>query len=153
MDAVTIRADSSRTHRRPVRARIVRPLLLLAALVAIGAHAAPLDPAARAEIDALLARLDASGCTFNRNGTWYPAADVKPHLLRKLKYLEDRGAVQSTEQFIERAASTSSMSGQPYLVQCGSAAPVSSSAWMLAQLQTLRALRANPTPASTVPRQ
>ena len=113
--------------------------LLLTVTFAAAGSAASLSPAARAEIDGLLSRLEASSCTFNRNGTWYPATEAKSHLLRKLKYLEDRGAVQSTEQFIERAASSSSTTGQPYLVQCGSGAPIQSGAWLLSQLQVMRA--------------
>jgi hypothetical protein len=114
------------------------PLVLLTSLVVAAGHAAPLPPSARAEIDGLLARLEASGCEFNRNGSWYPPAEAKSHLLRKLKYLVDRGAVTSAEQFIELAASASSMSGQPYLVKCGSAAPVESKAWLLSELQRVR---------------
>jgi len=114
-------------------------LFLLTVTLAAAGSAASLSPAARAEIDALLSRLQTSSCTFNRNGTWYPATEAKSHLLRKLKYLEDRGAVQSTEQFIELAASTSSTTGQPYLVKCGSGAPVQSGTWLLSQLQGMRA--------------
>lgn len=113
-------------------------LVLLTVTFAAAGNAASLAPAARAEIDALLSRLEASSCTFNRNGTWYPATEARSHLLRKLKYLEDRGAVQSTEQFIERAASSSSTTGQPYLVQCGSGAPVQSGTWLRSQLQAVR---------------
>jgi hypothetical protein len=113
-------------------------LFLLAVSFAAAGNATSLSPAARAEIDALLSRLETSSCTFNRNGTWYPPAEAKVHLLRKLKYLEDRGAVASTEQFIERAASSSSTTGQPYLVKCGSGAPVQSGTWLLSQLQGMR---------------
>jgi len=126
-------ASSGRLHRLG--------LLLLAGVVSAVASAVPLAPAARAEVDALLSRLEASGCEFNRNGTWHKAAEVKPHLLRKLKYLEDRGAVQTTEQFIELAASGSSMSGEPYLVKCGNAAAVRSATWLSSQLQAMRAAR------------
>ena len=123
------------------------PMLLLAWLFATAAVAAPLAPAVQTEIDGLLARLEASGCEFNRNGSWYAANEVKPHLLRKLRYLEDRGLVQTTEQFIERAASGSSLSGQPYLVKCGNGAPVRSGQWLRSQLQDLRgAGRARSTP-------
>jgi hypothetical protein len=117
-----------------------RTLILLLGLgFAFAASAAPLPPAARAEIDALLTRLETSSCTFNRNGTWYPPAEAKAHLLRKLQYLEDRGAVASAEQFIDRAASGSSTTGKPYLVKCGSGAPVESGAWLRTQLEALRA--------------
>jgi hypothetical protein len=120
--------------------------LLTCTFVAAGT-AAPLSPAARTEIDGLMSRLEASGCEFSRNGTWYPATDAKAHLLRKLKYLEDRGAVQTTEQFIELAASSSSTTGQLYLVKCGGSASVQSGAWLRSELQILRsAARAKSAP-------
>ena len=114
------------------------PLLLSCGFVA----AAPLSPTARAEIDGLLSRLESSACEFNRNGTWHSAAEAKTHLLRKLKYLEDRDLVQDTEQFVERAAATSSITGQDYLVRCARGTPVSSRSWLLAQLRLLRAAAA-----------
>jgi hypothetical protein len=99
---------------------VVRPLMLLLPwLLASAAIGAPLAPAVRTEINALLERLETSGCEFNRDGTWYPAPEAKPHLRRKLGYLEDRGMAQTTEQFTEWAASGSSMSGQPYFIRCG----------------------------------
>lgn len=116
-------------------------LLLATAIFALGAMAslaAPAPPEVRAEIDALIAKLSASGCTFNRNGTWYPAAEVKAHLLRKLRYLEGKDLVQSTEQFIERAASNSSSSNKPYLVKCRDTA-VESRTWLATELRNLRA--------------
>ena len=74
--------------------------------------AAPTAPAVRAEIDQLLGRLESSGCRFNRNGSWHPAAEAKSHLLRKLEYFDDRSGVASTEQFIALVASRSSVSGK-----------------------------------------
>ena len=122
-------------------------LSLLTGCVAIAATAAPLPPAARAEIDALMVRLLTSGCEFNRNGNWYTAAEAKSHLMQKLKYFEDQGKVETAEQFIEMAASGSSMSGQPYLVRCGNSAPVQSGQWLRSQLKDLRAItRAKGTP-------
>ena len=113
-------------------------LSLLTCCVAIAATAAPLSPVARAEIDGLLVRLVASGCEFNRNGSWYTAAEAKSHLSQKLKYFEDKGLVQSSEQFIEMAASSSSMSGKPYLVRCGNNDPVQSGQWLRSELKDLR---------------
>ena len=117
--------------------RLLLALLTYAAVAS--AAAAPVEPAVRAEIDALLARLSSSACQVNRNGTWHDAAEARTHMLRKLQYLEGKGMVQTTEQFIELAASTSSASGKPYLIRCGQGTPVASRAWLLMQLQTLRA--------------
>lgn len=118
-------------------------LLLLAAATA---SAVPLPPPARAEVDALLTRLQSSGCEFNRNGSWYSGADAKAHLLKKLDYLESKDLVKTAEQFIERGASGSSMSGKPYLVRCAGKAPVESARWLAAELQQLRASRAASSP-------
>ncbi len=117
--------------------RRILVFLLTCAFVAAG-NTAPLSSAARTEIDELVSRLEASECEFNRNGTWHTAAQARSHLLRKLKYLEDSSTVQSTEQFIELAASSSSTTGQPYLVRCGSGPPVQSSTWLLSQLRLMR---------------
>jgi hypothetical protein len=122
--------------------------LLLAWICAATGSAAPLAPAARAEIDGLLARLTASACAFNRNGSWHTAAEAVPHLLRKLRYLEERGMVENAEQFIDRAASASSVSGTRYLVRCGNAATVESAVWLRAELRAIRASgRSTDTPA------
>ena len=102
------------------------------------AIAAPTPAPVRAEIDALLAKLEASGCEFNRNGSWHSSAEAKSHLLRKLEYIERRGTVQNTEQFIELAASASSTSKKPYLVRCGTQAPVRSQEWLTRELAPIR---------------
>jgi hypothetical protein len=112
--------------------------LLLANTFVVAATATPLSPVARSEIDGLMSRLEVTGCEFNRNGKWYTGADAKSHLLRKLQYLEERNAVQSAEDFIELAATSSSVSGQPYLVKCEDGAAVSSRTWLRTQLQGVR---------------
>ena len=107
-------------------------------LTASQLYAASLPPASRAEIEGLLSRLAASGCQFKRNGSWHNAEEAQAHLRRKLDYLEGRGWVGSTEQFIERAATKSSLSGKPYQVQCSNEAPVTSSQWLHTELHALR---------------
>ena len=102
------------------------------------------EPAAanvHTEINALLDRLESSGCQFNRNGSLHTGAEAKAHLLTKLDYLDKKGAVQSTEQFIDLAASKSSVSGKPYLVMCANAPPVESKVWLMRELQTVRSAR------------
>lgn len=120
--------------------------VLLALLAAVSAHAAPLPAPARADVDALLTRLQSSGCEFNRNGSWYAGAEARAHLLKKLEYLEGKDMVSTAEQFIERGASTSSMSGKAYLVRCPGKAPVESAVWLKAELQQVRAARAASSP-------
>jgi len=123
----------------------VSPLLILASVASL-VTAAPLPPPARAEVDALLTRLQSSGCEFNRNGSWYSGTEAKAHLLKKLDYLEGKDLVKTAEQFIEQGASTSSMSGKPYLVRCAGKAPVESGQWLKAELLQVRAVRSASSP-------
>jgi len=113
-------------------------------LTSVAGLAAPTAAPVRAEIDALLARLEASGCRFGRNDAWHAGAAAKAHLLRKLDYIEKYGTITTTEQFIGAAATKSSVSGAPYAVQCGNAAAVPSGAWLTAQLEALRTTPARP---------
>lgn len=122
-------------------------LALLACTLAAIAGAAPLPAPARAEVDALLTRLQSSGCEFNRNGSWYAGDQARVHLLKKLDYLESKDLVQTAEQFIERGAATSSISGKPYQVRCAGKAPQESAKWLTAELQALRVARAASSPA------
>ena len=101
--------------------------------------AGDLPPSTRAEIDHLLAYLEQSGCRFERNGKWHDSAEARAHMERKLRWLEKRDLVATTEQFIERAATESSRSGKPYRVQCEPQEPVASAAWFAAELARWRA--------------
>jgi hypothetical protein len=112
--------------------------LLIALLLSFAAAAAEPDADARQEIAHLMEYLGASGCQFNRNGTWYDAPQAVSHLRRKYDYLLKRGLVPDANTFIERAASESSASGKPYLVRCGNAAPVASGMWFREELARFR---------------
>lgn len=118
---------------------MLRPL---AALLLLGSLspllAATPTPQARQEIDHLFAYLRASGCDFNRNGSWHAATEAAQHLDKKYQYLLKKGLVASTEDFIARAATESSMSGEPYQVRCGNARPVASATWFGAELRRFR---------------
>jgi hypothetical protein len=122
----------------PLRCRMKYGLGYVFLFVGATVAAEALPPPARAEIDALLAGLEKSGCEFQRNGKWHGAREARTHLLRKLAYLEDKSLVRTTEQFIELGASASSSSGKPYMVRCGTKQPVESKRWLLDGLKALR---------------
>ena len=90
------------------------------------------------EINHLFSYLKASGCEFNRNGTWYSSADAATHLNKKYEYLVQKNMIASTEDFIENAATKSSMSGKSYQVKCKNAAPVESAVWFKEALLNFR---------------
>ena len=109
----------------------------LLGLLSASAWAAP-PPQAEREIERLIGALGASGCEFQRNGTWYPPSDAQAHLRRKYDYLRKRDLVDTAEQFIERAGTRSSMSNKAYAVRCPGKAAVPSAQWLGARLSELR---------------
>jgi hypothetical protein len=116
------------------RLRAVLALALIAPGVAL---AAPSDTARR-EIAGLIGALDGSSCRFQRNGSWHDAAEARAHLQRKYDYLLKKDKVDTAEQFIERAASQSSMSGKPYRIACPGQPEQSAAVWFGARLKALR---------------
>ncbi|RZA37370.1 MAG: hypothetical protein EOP92_00625 [Lysobacteraceae bacterium] len=116
----------------------VFPFLLAVVLLALvpSAAAAP-DVSARGEIAGLMQALSSSGCQFQRNGSWHDAQEARTHLQRKYDYLLKKGKVDTAEQFIQRAATRSSMSGTAYRVKC-TGVEQDSASWFDAQLQRIR---------------
>jgi hypothetical protein len=109
------------------------------ALVAsTAAWAAELSGAAQKEITLLLDRIEASNCSFGRNGNWYPSAEARKHLQMKLDYMVKRNMLGSAEEFISKAATASSVSGEAYQIRCGTQAPVASATWLTAELKRIR---------------
>jgi hypothetical protein len=111
-------------------------LLLILANTCFATEAAP--ETTKQEISYLFSYLENSGCQFNRNGTWYQPKDAVAHLNKKYQYLLGKHLVPSTEAFIERAATESSISGKPYLVQCHGSAPTESATWFKSSLTKYR---------------
>ena len=98
---------------------------------------AALDANAQREVSALLAFVGNSHCTFIRNGSSYSSTQAQAHLQDKLDYLLRKDRVNSAEEFIERAASESSLSGKPYKVNCDGREQLSAD-WLKDELQRLR---------------
>jgi len=111
--------------------------LALALLMLPGARAAP-PASVQAEVAALLGYVEGSGCEFYRNGTWHDSSAAQVHLRDKYKYLAARNQINSTEDFIEKAAARSSFSGRAYEVRCSDRATITSSQWLREELARLR---------------
>ena len=120
--------------------------VLLAMLLSIGAtaSAATPGPATQAEIAHLLSYLESSGCQFYRNGSWYDGREARAHLEQKMNYLGSRSLIGTAENFIDRAATASSVSGDTYLVRCASTRPMESRAWLRTELERFRATQRQP---------
>jgi hypothetical protein len=98
-----------------------------------------LSPSTKSEIAHLLDCVEKSGCQFNRNGTWYKDAKaIREHAELKLHYFQDRGRVNSTEDFIKWAGSKSEISGKPYMVKCGNGSPMPTAQWLTEEVERYR---------------
>ena len=114
---------------------IARYFLLLAVLVSMTPVSADVPAAQRAEVEHLLAFVRNSECIFIRNGDEHAAADAHDHIVRKYEHFADE--IDSTEGFIELAASRSTFSGKAYAVRCGETR-LSSRDWLLQELARFR---------------
>jgi len=111
--------------------------LILALMLVPVARAAP--PAmAQTEINHLLEFVGSSGCEFYRNGSWYDSKRAQAHLRSKYQWLAARDQINIAEDFIEKAATRSSLSGQPYEVRCGGGEAVTSNRWLHDELTRYR---------------
>jgi hypothetical protein len=119
----------------------VRALALFVMLSAIpfaSAKAQP-PPNVQTEIEYLLKYIEASGCSFYRNGSWYDGARARAHLRTKYDYLAGRQLVGTTEDFIDKAATKSSVSGKAYKIRCADGVEVESGLWLRQVLAQYRA--------------
>jgi hypothetical protein len=99
----------------------------------------PISPATTADITYLLDAVASSGCEFRRNGSWYGGSAAAGHLRDKYRYFADKQQVGSAEQFIERAATRSEMSGLAYELRCRGGATIPLAPWLRDQLAQHRA--------------
>jgi hypothetical protein len=143
-----------------MNAKLLLPLLLAAspvvlALPAPAAHpatpavaAVPGTPAARAalqpalterqKIDALIASVEhLPGAVFIRNGTEYDGTKAAAHLRTKLDYAGKR--IKTVDQFIDRLATASSMTGKPYKIRFADGRTVESAVYFREQLRRIEA--------------
>jgi len=114
----------------------------------------PVAPAAppaiaQTEINYLLGSVATSGCEFLRNGIWYDSKRAQAHLRYKYEWLAARDQISTAEDFIDRAATRSSLSGRPYAVRCNGVAPVTNNQWLREVLARYRIYGANGAPRST----
>jgi hypothetical protein len=105
--------------------------LFLTAAVALA-----LDPQTKAEIDELLNFVQTSNARFIRSGTEYSGAEGAQHLRDKLAQAGDR--VKTTDDFIKGIASTSYLTGKPYLVKFADGHTQPTGDWLRAHLADVR---------------
>jgi hypothetical protein len=84
----------------------------------------------------LIGHVSESGLTFIRNNDRYTSVEAAEHMNKKYRHF--REDIKTAEDFIERCASRSLLSGKPYLVINEQGEQVRTSEWLLAELADYR---------------
>jgi hypothetical protein len=113
-------------------------LIFTLGLAVFPAVYAAAPPIAQAEINYLLEFVESSGCEFYRNGTWYDSRKARTHLQSKYEVLAAKDRIKTAEEFIEKAATRSNVSGLNYQVRCSGGKPSASAEWLRAVLERYR---------------
>ena len=104
--------------------------ILAAIVLLLSLTAARADPVLD-EIAYLIDFVRHSSCTFIRNGTEYNGQEAADHVQAKYDYY--KADIKTVEDFIERAASKSLLSGKPYEVRCADGKTISAADWIRAE--------------------
>ena len=112
-------------------------LILLTSLAAFG-KGTELDSK---KIDFLIKQVRESGGTFIRNGEKHPPKKAAEHLQMKYEramnmffFFGPKTQITATD-FIEKIASSSSTSGEPYLIQLKGKEPIPTKGWLYEKLK------------------
>ena len=112
---------------------------LLTLLLGASAFVAQATPTAAEEklIDTLILRVSKmSAMVFLRNGNEYTAADAAKHMQAKYDYFKKE--LVTAEDFIDRCASRSEMTGQAYKVKLNDGAVKDANEFLNSELRALR---------------
>jgi hypothetical protein len=107
-------------------------VIAAAMLISLSAFADDENP----EIEYLLSSIGSSECVFVRNGGRHSAEKAEEHL--RMKYKRGRRYATSTEAFIERLASKSSITRKLYMMDCPGAEPEPTGEWLMQRLEEFR---------------
>ncbi len=113
-------------------------LIILMMLVMVPIKAAP-DAKSKIEIDHLLAYIKSSEVIFIRNGKEYPVADGLKHIQKKFNHFNAK--IITSEDFIEKTATKSEMSGNAYQVKLKDNTKIDCGKWLLIELKKFREIQ------------
>jgi hypothetical protein len=119
--------------RTTSRSLILGALLIGGLMLAQAGRAETMDE----EIDFLIGSVGTDGCSFVRNGERYSARAARKHLNSKRR--RNAQLITSTEFFIDKIASRSATTGDPYLIRCQGKAEQNAAEWFHGLLATRRA--------------
>ncbi len=93
------------------------------------------------EIDHLLGFVANMACQYDRNGSIHSGPEARDHIARKYEYYKKR--VESAEDFVKYSATKSKLTGRSYKIHCPGVEALSSSEWLLQELQAFRESQLN----------
>jgi hypothetical protein len=110
--------------------------LIAVILLFVGTQSLAGDHALDASIQFLLTRVSQSGYVFIRNGKEHNSQDAAKHMRRKYEHFADE--IETPEQFIERAATKSMITGRRYRIRFADGMEMDTSDWLLNELALFR---------------
>jgi hypothetical protein len=90
-----------------------------------------------AEVEHLLHYINTSDCSFIRNGKSHDSIDAGAHIRKKYAHIKSR--IKTTEDFIQYAATKSSISGRPYEIICDGE-KMATAEWLAQELDRFRGI-------------
>ncbi|BEP47314.1 YfeK family protein [Variovorax sp. V116] len=111
----------------------------MALVLGLAAALAQATPSASEQklIDTLILRVSKmTTMTFMRNGDEHNAADAAKHMQAKFDHFKDE--ITTAEDFIDRCASRSEMTGKPYKIKMPNGSMRDANEFLNAELRTLR---------------
>ena len=111
-------------------------VLLLTSLAASADGPVQSSENSESVIQFLLQHVADSGLIFIRNSERHDAADAAEHMNNKYEYFRDK--IKTPEEFIQRCASKSLLSGKPYRVVLDNGEEMRTDAWLLRALTAHR---------------
>ena len=114
--------------------KIIWSILIVLAMLGSQAQAAPLSEPQK--IEALITSIDQlKGAVFIRNGSEYSGAQAAHHL--RMKWDNAGSHVKTAEDFIDKCASQSSMSGKKYQIRFANGKTVDSAVYFREELRKI----------------
>jgi hypothetical protein len=98
----------------------------------------PQSHPAQVEIEHLLTFVAGSHCDFYRNGTWYTATEAQAHLREKFGIVFPGNQAPTAEEFIEKVATKSAFTSNPYQIRCAGEKPKPVNDWLMSELRRYR---------------
>lgn len=123
--------------------------LAVAGLILAAEPSPAQQPDTTTEITYLLNEVATSSCEFYRNGNWYQGRQAAAHLRSKYGARPPWEHIGTAEEFIDRIAARSSVSGSDYRIRCAGTDAVPSASWLRSRLAAFR--RAHDSPPEPQP--